>query len=144
MVQSARCLGCFPGCINTGQSAKAAAYGVGSGVAFGAAAAMGVLSVYYGNQAEDWRGDFEDLPPGLAQSEYDKAFDSWQSFEDKSDTTGRLRNVGLALVGVLYVASWWDVISTQPGSGSAVSRFEVRPVMVADKGVVGFALIHEF
>ena len=42
----------------TGQSGKAAAYGVGSGVAFSAAAAMGVLSVYYGNQAEDWRGDF--------------------------------------------------------------------------------------
>ena len=88
--------------------------------------------------AADHRGPTDTAqPPGLAQSEYDKAFDSWQSFEDKSATTGRLRSVGLALVGVLYAASWWDVMSPS----SDASRVVVLPMLAADRNVIVVALI---
>ena len=135
-------LGLLPGLYQrrTGQTAKCAVYAGGSGLAFSVALASGILSVYYGNQAEDWQGDYEDLPPDLPQSDYDHAFDNWQSFQDRSDTTAKIRNVGLALVGILYAANWLDVISSPPGSRPPSRRAAVQPVLFVDERIAGLAL----
>ena len=136
-----RKLGLLPGLYqcSTGQTTKCEVYAGGSALTFGVALSSGILSVYYGNQAEDWRGDYEDLPPSLPQSDYDHAFDNWQSFQEKSDTTAKIRNVGLVMFGVLYAASWLDVIRSPPRTRPLVSR-SVQAVVYSDERIVWLAL----
>ena len=124
-----RRLGLVPGLFQwrSGQRQRGAALAGGSLLAFGAAVATGAVSIYYGNQAEDWRGDYLDLPRGLPQLAYDEAFDTWHDYEERSDAKATQRNLALALLGVVYALNWYDVLTSQDAAN--VGRTAVRPVI---------------
>lgn len=138
-------LGLVPGLFQwrTGQPHKALLYGTGSGLALAGAFAAGAFSIYYGNQAEDWRGDYRDLPPGLPQADYDLAFDTWHDFEDKSRSMARVRDAGLVLVGILYAANWYDVL-TSADPATAAAAGSTRPVLLVRRDIMGIELRHAF
>ncbi|HPA71779.1 MAG TPA: CsgG/HfaB family protein [Spirochaetota bacterium] len=61
------------------------------------------------------KADYDDLGPGLAQSEYDSKYDAYQQ-------AGKIAYVGLGVLGAVYLYNWIDIVFFSKPRFTAMNR----------------------